>query len=594
MTALQAAEAPPPSPPSPATNLEYLSEVVDFTPGEADVAAANAEPIHVILSCSEPLAECVVVPTTATKSDRIFRCHTLAAFVDATVAAAARGDDVDGGPPPSFAFEVRSIDLSPALMLNAYTYRCTVPTNVTIGGTRRIVIVAVWLPADDSDSDEPVCEGMAADVEDSLRRAWGEALASDPSSGGIDEVGRPALLLGGGRSSASESSEGGGSPASGGGLEARILTQLSEETFEFGGAPVAPGSESATAGAVAADTTPTWHSTSMLHDSSGVGEGSDCDFPVPAPTMAMIATALVDFPNPAADAVGNFTMAADGTIDDKDVALEATVTNVHEGGHQQLAVQKSTDLPGGMETAASVATAARQWATGPGLKSQSNTMGDEVDRHCKIGFVERLSSVIACAKNANAGGEDSTDDDDGPIHPELTAMEDDELDHILDGLLIRVVESLVEMRTSSYELQDELNASGASGFTLLHYTALYNLQSLCPLLFSRGASPDTPTARGRLTPLHLACAAGHWAIVELLVRNGCAVQVYDSFGSCPTDHARRNGFPEIAQWLAEKTGADRQKISEWRALDETRRGDFNAPVVGDTDHSSPEPPSDPV
>lgn len=68
-------------------------------------------------------------------------------------------------------------------------------------------------------------------------------------------------------------------------------------------------------------------------------------------------------------------------------------------------------------------------------------------------------------------------------------------------------------------------------------------------MLSRGANPDIQTSRGNLTPLHLACGAGNSAIVELLVRNGCALNVTDSFGSYPIDHAMRNGFTEVAEFL---------------------------------------------
>jgi len=71
------------------------------------------------------------------------------------------------------------------------------------------------------------------------------------------------------------------------------------------------------------------------------------------------------------------------------------------------------------------------------------------------------------------------------------------------------------MSASDNELQAELNAPDKSGFTLLHYASLYNLQSLVPVLLSRGANPDTPTIRGKLTPLHLACGAGNSAICEV-------------------------------------------------------------------------------
>lgn len=88
--------------------------------------------------------------------------------------------------------------------------------------------------------------------------------------------------------------------------------------------------------------------------------------------------------------------------------------------------------------------------------------------------------------------------------------------------------------------------------------ALYNLQSLIPVLLSRGANPEVKSARGDVTPLHLACGAGNTAIVELLLRHGCAIEVADCFGSLPADHALRNGFHELATMLWERALADRE------------------------------------
>jgi len=582
--------------PLPSEDPEPLSEVVDFTPEHADVVAANRKPIKVVLSCSEPLAD---IPPG---SDRIFKWHTLSAFVDVSVR----------GGPSKPSFEIKSVDLSAVRKLNPYTYRCTVPKNVKVGGDRRIVIVAVRLYA----GTEPVCEGVSAGVAVSLQQSWRDALAADPSSGGVDDLNRPALR-GGSKSGIMAGAANGGAT---GGPNIRVMTQLSEETFEFRGAPmvaaptlaespapastngippVAPPPAALPAPAPGGDKI---KSGSSPPSSSGMGGGSDSNFPAPAPAMAMVATALPDFPNPPAKAVGNFN-ATPSVVGGNDAVLEAAATNTHsahraddyhhhKSSRRKRAMEDSashSSIPfnnsfANVETASTV-SAANNWATGPGMNSEDETMGGEIDRHCKIRFVERLSSVIAGAGNeagpvagpgpgSGAGSTPSEEEGLNLNDAQLNAMEDEKLDKVLDGLLVRVVESLVEMSTSSFELQEELNSPDKSGFTLLHYAALYNLQSLIPLLLSKGANPDTPTARGKLTPLHLACGAGNWAIVEVLVRNGCAVQVSDSFGSMPADHARRNGFPEIAQWLTEKTGADRQKMAELRALEEKRRTDL--------------------
>ena len=50
-------------------------------------------------------------------------------------------------------------------------------------------------------------------------------------------------------------------------------------------------------------------------------------------------------------------------------------------------------------------------------------------------------------------------------------MDDEELDEMLDGLLVRILESLFEISSSSSEMQEELNVPDKSGFALLHYVS---------------------------------------------------------------------------------------------------------------------------
>lgn len=132
----------------------------------------------------------------------------------------------------------------------------------------------------------------------------------------------------------------------------------------------------------------------------------------------------------------------------------------------------------------------------------------------------------------------------------MRALNDGKLDHIVDTLLVQIVECLVDMNSNdSDDVKAELNEPDKSGFCLLHYASLYNLQSLIPVLLSKGANPNVVTLRGNLTSLHLACSAGNAAIAELLLRHGCAEDVTDVFGMRPADHAERNGFTELAAML---------------------------------------------
>ena len=54
---------------------------------------------------------------------------------------------------------------------------------------------------------------------------------------------------------------------------------------------------------------------------------------------------------------------------------------------------------------------------------------------------------------------------------DLKNIDDQGLDAILDGLLVRIVESLGHVSPSSQELAQELNNPDKSGFTLLHYVS---------------------------------------------------------------------------------------------------------------------------
>jgi len=61
---------------------------------------------------------------------------------------------------------------------------------------------------------------------------------------------------------------------------------------------------------------------------------------------------------------------------------------------------------------------------------------------------------------------------------EMEALDDGQLDDILDSLLVRIVESLVEMSPSECDIQEQLNAPDRAGLTLLHHVSA---MMKCPL-----------------------------------------------------------------------------------------------------------------
>ena len=69
------------------------------------------------------------------------------------------------------------------------------------------------------------------------------------------------------------------------------------------------------------------------------------------------------------------------------------------------------------------------------------------------------------------------------------------------------------------------------------------------LSFLHCCSVGRTTLKVNLSPLHLACSAGHFSAAKLLVEQGCAVESCDSDGLTPYEHAISNGFPEISKWI---------------------------------------------
>jgi len=416
------------------------------------------------------------------------------------------------------ALTVEALHLSPATEINPYTFRCESP-RVPIVGKRSVFLVGA------TDDDSSVTSSAICAT---LKSEWKKIVANMSNSNGSI---MPTFFA--------------WRRATG----VCFLSQISEDTVQFNvvdqvgvlkvSAPGdIPSSESVLSQLSKGDS------------SNKSDEGNSC-LPAPPAAMACIAGALSDFPH-------------------------AHVHPLDESAMQN-------DMGMVKKRTANMIDSSNSVGSGP-TSEIHDSVGAEVDRHCKIRFVEKLTQVIADAEEGDGVAGDSTwtipsenivesssskhgDDhhhrtNSGVVsnveafldENQLNDVEDDQLDSLLDSLLIRIVEMLVEMSASDTELQQELNSPDKSGFTLLHYASLYNLQSLLPVLLSRGANADNPSLRGKLTPLHLACGAGNFAVVELLTRHGCAIEVIDSSGATPADHAIKNGFPEIALWLAEKSG----------------------------------------
>jgi len=229
------------------------------------------------------------------------------------------------------------------------------------------------------------------------------------------------------------------------------------------------------------------------------------DIPAPPAAMAMVATVLSDFPNPPAAAVvpGDAVLKPHSRGEEGSIAIKELARDPHGTALLSAALETTVnpernrkrtatiEIPeGSLQEGHDVAAAASAWANLPSTTSDETTKVQEVDRHCKVRFVERLTSVIAeTEKEVEATFFGKISEDwysckrflsqivltlsfwHWLSETDLRNIDDNGLDTLLDGLLVRIVESLGHVSTSSHEVAEELNGPDKSGFTLLHYVS---------------------------------------------------------------------------------------------------------------------------
>jgi hypothetical protein len=133
-------------------------------------------------------------------------------------------------------------------------------------------------------------------------------------------------------------------------------------------------------------------------NSSSLTEHILSELPAPPPAMALVATILQDFPNPPPEAVfseanAHSSETVEGIMNDSlyasqgknELACDGSVGG-HTNHKRKLSHSTNNDYLG---------AAAEEWALNVSEAKNADTKGEEVDRHCKIRFVERLTSVIA-------------------------------------------------------------------------------------------------------------------------------------------------------------------------------------------------------
>ena len=517
-----------------------LPEIIDFTP--EDGPYRTGKPLKMVISTSSPLP---ILPP----DDPPYRWHLIACFVDiggqATFAnnnyAMAVPPAPDGTPAPqSLPFSpdplIMKVALTEVTKITPYSYKCYAPHDISKPGPRSIILTGVRYVDDEAG---PIWDAIRVAIKVCIQAEWNVASdLTDPMrkarlDAGEQDLIRPKFFA----------------PAGSGNVQ--LLSQLSQDPFEFTEVPTVSALPNELKAA---------EETSMGRSGSQDMSTKSGELPAPAPALAVVAAALTQFENnPPAKAVGENIPAANSrkrslTLDD---------------GHTESLVQDAN-------------VSAANWAESVVPNSDGMTQGEDVNRHCKIRFVERLANVIVGTEDADAGADTSAaaaSTDAGYTDPGLVLkvdgdtnfkdIGDAELDSLLHSVLIRFVEAMVDTSTSEDELKEALNKPGVSGFTLLHYAALYNILSLIPLLLSRGADPDALTEKGNLTALHLAAGAGHDQIVDALVRAGCRVAPQDSYGLTPSDHALRCGFNEISEYLVDKAKGEVANASPQKPPNET-------------------------
>ena len=138
--------------------------------------------------------------------------------------------------------------------------------------------------------------------------------------------------------------------------------------------------------------------------------------PAPPPAMALVATMMTDFPNPPASAVlppesminkGDNKLTfeeAKEQVSDRRAdqvfgsAIEQTISSSRKRSASTILIPRTNDIN---EDLGQAPVNADEWAGAESSDPESNTKVEAVDRHCKIRFVERLTSVISEAAGEN-------------------------------------------------------------------------------------------------------------------------------------------------------------------------------------------------
>lgn len=308
-----------------------IPSILDVTPESLDVSSSLAK---IVISASS------VVPSLLSDStDKVW--HKVLAFVHVTVDS--KTDTVD----------VKVDRLHDIKLLNPYTSQCIIPPRGLTSGKYQAIILGLCLAYGSSKSHKDV------------RVAVGKLLShAAQKSPGLFQFSRQCHTI---------SAEN---------ITVKVLTQPSQFQISCTGVGSSDHHDEC--------------SGSM--NSSSLTEHILSELPAPPPAMALVATILQDFPNPPPEAVfseanAHSSETVEGIMNDSlyasqgknDQACDGSVGG-HTNHKRKLSHSTNNDYLG---------AAAEEWALNVSEAKNADTKGEEVDRHCKIRFVERLTSVIA-------------------------------------------------------------------------------------------------------------------------------------------------------------------------------------------------------
>lgn len=134
---------------------------------------------------------------------------------------------------------------------------------------------------------------------------------------------------------------------------------------------------------------------------------------------------------------------------------------------------------------------------------------------------------------------------------ELSRLSPSQLEEVMERYVTAVISQLVHYAAIDDDFKTELDSLDQSGFTLLHYCCLYNLQSLLPVLISKEVQVNIKSANGQ-TALHLAVERGNLEIADMLLAAGADNSIVDDQGRSVREVGLSTGKPTILAYCNEK------------------------------------------